>query len=326
MRRFGLGCSLALLVGAFGCGGGGGGGDPGASGKIGPAGGSVSIAGGPSIVIPPGALASETTIRIRASGAESPDGEPVHVFEPEDLELAQPATVSFPLPAGLSGATVYWAVSGSAALFDALSTSVAASRAHAQVSRLSRGHAGASCTAQAPCSPANECRVGELTCTTGAPVCVQQEGSLEDGTACSTGVCSAGVCEAACHAVGLDTAPVVDVVYIPATAPNPTGGTVGSGTYLATEVNAYGPTGAASTFQGIWVVDAATVRGAYGTLGGVDRWTATLATASTALSLTGTCGFDGTVTYTGYTASAAELRLYFDDGVDTTWEYVYTKQ
>lgn len=325
MRSF---LSLALLAAAAGCGpieddtpv------DPGTTTQIGPAGGVVTLENGPTLRIPAGALATATTITIRATGTTSPGGAPVYSFEPVDLTFAIPATAEFPVPSGLgTSAAVYWTLQGSASEFDSLGGTVFGTLVSAPVSRLGVGHAGPPCTTDVSCSPANECHLGISSCTTGAPVCIQLDPTLEDGTACTIGICSAGACIAACNALSLAQAPVVNVAYLPATAPAATGGTIEAGTYYETAVNVYGPEGQAISSQGAWVISGTSVEGAYDAVDGTDRWSATLSTTGTTLSLGGTCGFTGTVAYDGYSATAGELRLYalFQGDV---WEYVYTKQ
>src|SRR5437868_8971110 len=95
-----LGCSVAI-------------GDPPAdpaSATIGSGGGTISIANGPLMRIPPGALPTPTQVSIVRSGATQPGSalSPVYVFKPEATTFAQPAVISFPVPAGVTAATIYW--------------------------------------------------------------------------------------------------------------------------------------------------------------------------------------------------------------------------
>jgi hypothetical protein len=51
------------------------------------------------------------------------------------------------------------------------------------------------CTAGAPCTPANPCRVGAIACTTGSPVCQETGAIALDGVSCgANAVCSSGAC------------------------------------------------------------------------------------------------------------------------------------
>jgi hypothetical protein len=187
-----------LVLGACGGGGGSGGGGtppPTVKASVGPAGATVPFPGGPTLVIPPGALAGTVELTIAESPAARPPGAlgPVFEFGPSGQLFAVPAVVTFPVPAGTTAASVYWTEPGSAT-YDALATTVVGAVATAQVSHFSSGFVGASCTANEPCIPANECHVGARTCN-GTPACVDQGTAMEDGASCGTdSTCIGGIC------------------------------------------------------------------------------------------------------------------------------------
>jgi alpha-tubulin suppressor-like RCC1 family protein len=79
------------------------------------------------------------------------------------------------------------------------------------------GGACVACSDGTSCVPTNPCDQGKLSCTGGAPSCVDQQTTLMDGTTCGTDqVCSAGAC-IACNAGG--------ACSLPATEPCRTGAT-----------------------------------------------------------------------------------------------------
>src|SRR5205823_13233790 len=95
--------------------------DP-ASATIGSEGGTLAIANGPVMRIPPGALPTPTQVSIVRSGATQPDSalSPVYVFKPEATTFAQPAEVSFPVPPDVADATIYWTRPDNATQYDIL--------------------------------------------------------------------------------------------------------------------------------------------------------------------------------------------------------------
>ena len=107
--------ALSLVVmGVSGCGGGGDGGNAAPAGMIGAAGGTVSGPSGAKVVIPAGALASDTAIAISLapSSAALPEGNasvgPVFAFTPHGQTFLLPVTITVPVdPAQMpAGATV----------------------------------------------------------------------------------------------------------------------------------------------------------------------------------------------------------------------------
>ncbi len=107
--------ALAVFVASVvGCGGGGSSTPPPGSAMIGPAGGTVMLAGGAQVVIPAGALAANTPIAIEASNAGAPALPPgfgaaaaMFAFTPHGTAFSAPVTVSIPvdLAAVLAGTT-----------------------------------------------------------------------------------------------------------------------------------------------------------------------------------------------------------------------------
>jgi hypothetical protein len=129
-----LGCSVAI-------------GDPPAdpaSATIGSGGGTISIANGPLMRIPPGALPTPTQVSIVRSGATQPGSalSPVYAFKPEATTFAQPAVISFPVPAGVTAATIYWSPAQSPGRFEPLPTTIEGNVASAEVRQLGTGYAG----------------------------------------------------------------------------------------------------------------------------------------------------------------------------------------
>jgi hypothetical protein len=111
---------------------------------IGPAGGTVRLSSGPSLEIPKGALAANTTITITAADVTAPNGAISKVFQfgPEGTSFALPVTVSFPLPAGTNDGLIYWTQAGSTTDFGILPTTISAGRASGRILHLSLGFFG----------------------------------------------------------------------------------------------------------------------------------------------------------------------------------------
>ncbi len=132
--------------------------DPGGSGTVGVAGGSVTMAGGPTIVIPAGALSADTTITVASSTIAAPGGAVTSVFQfgPDGTTFATPATVRFTVPAGTSAAEVgvYWTRPGSTTQWDILPVTVSGTTATVSVTHFSAGYVGAACPADSTCTPA----------------------------------------------------------------------------------------------------------------------------------------------------------------------------
>lgn len=81
-------------------------GEPIASATIGPAGGAISAPDGLRLSFPAGAMASEELIHISAAAAADGSGAGYQISRPGSAPLAQPVTVSIPLPAGVDPASV----------------------------------------------------------------------------------------------------------------------------------------------------------------------------------------------------------------------------
>jgi hypothetical protein len=168
-------CAASLCLALVGCGGGGGGAPQGPDTVDGSArvtaaaGGTVTLASGPTLQVPAAAVAADTTITIEQTGDTAPGGAPVFRFLPAGTTFANAATVTFPNPQGLSSATVYWSEPGSATAFTALPATVTADGIVAQVTHFSVGFVGAACAEGAACAPSNPCHAGTISCAGGAP-------------------------------------------------------------------------------------------------------------------------------------------------------------
>ncbi len=160
----------AVLVAAFGCGRShevGTSADPGTppgptdvSRLLGPAGGTLHV-GTATLVVPPGALPTPTTISVHVSAEPVPGGftaySPVYRFGPEGTTFAVPLTLRIPFDGDASLASVFW-TRATGAGFVPLSTTVEGGVATAKVTHFSRGFVGTACTGADCCSRAN----GEL--------------------------------------------------------------------------------------------------------------------------------------------------------------------
>lgn len=174
---------------------------------IGPAGGTVTLAGGPVVTVPAGALAASTTLTISSKGSNGPSGNPIYVFGPAGTTFTSPVTVSLPRPASLAvgaAAAVYWTLPASSTQYEPLAATVLAGGVLADVTHFSEGFVGEPCTAGAACTAGlGACDVGALACETGAPACTKA-GSAPDGTTCAAAPdacaaassCQGGVCQA----------------------------------------------------------------------------------------------------------------------------------
>lgn len=119
------------------------------SGTVGPTGGTVSLSGGASVIVPSGALSSSTTITVAAASATAPSGaiSSVYAFGPSGTTFAAPVTVTFPVPAGTpANAVAYWSKPGSTTEWEALPAVVNGTTATIQVTHFSSGFIGAPCT------------------------------------------------------------------------------------------------------------------------------------------------------------------------------------
>jgi hypothetical protein len=145
VSTFGL---LAVILWS-GCGAGTGGESAGGTngvGTVGAAGGTVSMPGGPSIVVPPGALVPNTTISVAASARAVPAGavSSPYQFGPEGTTFTAPVAVSFPVPAGTVAAevAVYWTKAGSTIEWEVIPVTVNGTWATASVTHFSMGYVG----------------------------------------------------------------------------------------------------------------------------------------------------------------------------------------
>jgi hypothetical protein len=163
---------------------------------VGTTGGTVSLSQGPTLSIPANALGADVTITIARSAATAPTGalSPIFQFGPDGTTFAQPVTVTFPVTAGATAASLYWTKSGSTTQYDALLATVSGTNATAQVTHFSQGFIGAPCSDGTSCTSTNACHTAAVGCSTGAPVCTDS-GFEPDLTSCGdTNVCSSGSC------------------------------------------------------------------------------------------------------------------------------------
>jgi hypothetical protein len=78
-------------------------------------GGTVSLADGPTLEIPPGALARDTTITISETGTAAQNDHAIYEFGPSPLDFLTPVTVTLPLPSDVLpgfATSVYWSSGG----------------------------------------------------------------------------------------------------------------------------------------------------------------------------------------------------------------------
>jgi hypothetical protein len=118
--------------------------DP-AKATIGSAGGTVSLANGPVMRIPAGALSTPTQVSIVRSAAIPPPSalSGLYEFNPASIAFVQPVEVSFPLPSDAAEAVVYWSRAQSATEYDVLPARVENGSATARVTHLGLGYAAA---------------------------------------------------------------------------------------------------------------------------------------------------------------------------------------
>lgn len=190
---------VPLVVLSLACGGGGGGGHGGpqkGTAQVGPAGGTVSVDGGPVLTVPPSALAATVTLTVQQSSAAAPAGarSALYEFGPAGTTFDRDVTVEFPAPAdGSTDVAVYWTKAGSTTAYDVLPATVAGGKVTASVRHFSSGFVGPRCVEAESCALDRGCHLGVRQCSTGVPVCADG-GNAPDGTACTGGVCSAGTC------------------------------------------------------------------------------------------------------------------------------------
>ena len=337
----------AVLCGTFlaACGGtssdtGGGGGSACTAGScpVGTGGGTVSLPGGPTVVVPSGALPGSTAITVATSTTTAPAGavSSLYQFGPAGTTFTAPVTVSFPVPAGTKAAdvAVYWTKPGSTTEWDVLPATVSGATASASVTHFSTGFVGAACSVGTSCTPANACNAGVTTCN-GTPACVDTGTAVADGTACGSGnVCTAGACTAlACTPIA-DTFTRVPEVRVASASPAPLGGTLVDGVYDLTANTIYtGPGGLSGTqpgmYAGILVISGGTLQEvmAYSLVPSqpVTPRVLTYSLAGTTYTITSSVCGGAEVGYTlGYTATATELRFLPNGGTSTGRSLTYT--
>jgi len=112
---------------------------------IGPQGGTLSLAKGPILTVPPGALAAPVELSIVRSGAAAPQQalSAIYDFKPVDTVFAKAATVQIPVPASTKSAVVYWSSAGAPTRYEIVPCAVEAGFSSAQVTHLGVGYAGA---------------------------------------------------------------------------------------------------------------------------------------------------------------------------------------
>src|SRR5882672_10545722 len=101
--------SLFILLCALACGGGQKGPPP-FSAIVGSAGGTFTMPGGPTVIIPANAIGAQTTFTIEETTKARPAGalSPIYRFGPDGTVFGKPVFVTFPLPAAATVAAVYW--------------------------------------------------------------------------------------------------------------------------------------------------------------------------------------------------------------------------
>jgi ZU5 domain-containing protein len=108
-------------------------------------GGVVTVPGGGTMTIPVGALAGPTTLEVRISTTSRADGvtplSPMYEFLPDGLLFARPVTVTLPVPAGTTSASVYWSRLGAPG-FDAIGGTIDGDTVTAETVHFSRGIVG----------------------------------------------------------------------------------------------------------------------------------------------------------------------------------------
>ncbi len=211
VRPVPLAALAVLLASASACGGGSA--PTSASGAIGSAGGTVALSGGPTLVVPAGALAATTQITIRATGQTAPTGAPIYALEPSGTTFASPVTITLPLPKGLAGPAVFWSKPGSSTEYDVVAATVTAAgdAVEAQGTHFGTVFVGPS---------------------SGGTVCTDA-GAGTYGAACGAGqVCAAGSCVTAYQISGAVTGAAPAGVTVALTGPvSGTATTGAAGTY-----------------------------------------------------------------------------------------------
>jgi hypothetical protein len=306
----------AMLLGvwiAFGvaCGGSGGSSDT-ATTTVGPAGGTVSLGGGPTLQVPAGALAASTDISIRATGQTSASGGRIYQFSPEGTTFAQPASVQMPVPSGVANPRIYWTVAGSTTQYEALATTVSGSTASAQVSHFSLAYVGPAPQVATPTfSPpagtyATAQSVTIATTTAGATIYYTTDGT--DPTTSSTvysapvAVSASGTLKAMATATGLTTSGIATAAYV-----------IGGTTPQAATPTFSPVAGTYATAQSVTI--ASTTPGAviHYTVDGSNPTTSST-TYTTPVSVAATTTLKAIATATGYTASAVATAAYVIGG------------
>jgi len=122
------------------------GGDPSgaSSSKLGATGGVIELAGDVKLEVPAGALGTEETISISQSDSAAPAEHvplsPLFDFGPDGITFAQPVSVTLAFTGPGDNPAIYWSTADGG--FEALPTTIAGSKATAQVTHFSRGFVG----------------------------------------------------------------------------------------------------------------------------------------------------------------------------------------
>ena len=255
-----LGLSLALSLPFAGCGGKSSGKD--GSATIGAKGGTVTLSGGPTLTIPPGALSADTTITITALSDQPTSGalSPVYQFGPEGTTFAAPVTVTFPLSTSGAQASVLWSAPGTPLTYEAPATTVAGTTATAEVTHFSNGGVFGPLQDGDPCLMDSDhvCKVGRLSHWYQLWSCNLTTENVPDGLHCWLpintqnfsgrptwlgaaqtpwdGTCSAGIC-------------VPPASYLISGTVTPSGGAEGTEVFLSGTLSAYTYTDAKGFYQ-----------------------------------------------------------------------------
>jgi hypothetical protein len=107
---------------------------------VGAAGGTVTVPGGPTVTIPPGALAADVLITITPTNTQRPGAvTDVWHFAPDGLTFATPATVFFPVANQMNALSVYWSQAGGGPAFDELASTQTIPGVSAPITHFSDG-------------------------------------------------------------------------------------------------------------------------------------------------------------------------------------------
>src|SRR6185436_13155213 len=105
---------------------------------VGTAGGTVTLAGGPTLTIPANSLSETTTIRITDLGPFAGAVTSRYQFEPDGLTFSIPATITFPV-APTATLRVFWTKAPPMAGYDELTPQAGASAVTVDIMHFSNG-------------------------------------------------------------------------------------------------------------------------------------------------------------------------------------------